>query len=312
VVGAGHQPGVTLFPTVRVRATVAVVGCVASRAGRQEHVTIVLRAVPVPDLRASDTAHGPVIFLHGLGLVEEVISVAVAVAEDSHHEFLRIDGATHGGGDVVIVVVTGAAKVAIPPAFGQILLDKAALIVGEIGRTHLIAVRVAIILPGVVIVAAVREARDIGSSHGVQDGISPHIGNEGVNVGGGGALVCARLPLEDAVEGVRGIGAEGKGSAHVPFLIAISALSVVVIGVNAILAPAARKGKAKDQLARKRCVLEKDRRAIKATNGGYKPLPKHEGCAMPLVLTRSHEPSRRGRRTYRDPRLRRWGPSTTS
>ena len=60
-------------------------------------------------------------------------------------------------------------------------------------------------------------------------------------------MVETELPLYDAVEGVRHVSSKGKGSAHVPFLVSITALTVVIIVVDAVLAPSVRTTKTKIQ-----------------------------------------------------------------
>ena len=229
VVAAGRQLGILLLPSVGVGTAIAVVGDIAGRAGRQEFVAGEGGGVGVPDFCTADAAHFPVVRAHVVGDVHELAAVAVSIPEGGHDELVAVHGAAHGHGDEVLVVVI--------VVFGEFALEVngvnsklSAVLQVEIVGIHLGAVGVAV--TGVVVVC-----HDVLLADGVEELVGPQVGDEGVDVGRSGAVIETVLPLHDAVEGVGHVGPEGEGSALVPFLVSVAALAVVVVGLNAVLAP---------------------------------------------------------------------------
>ena len=229
MVAAGRQLGILLLPSVGVGTAIAVVGRVAGRAGRQEFVAGETGGGGVPDLRAADAAHFPVVRAHMVGDVHELAAVAVSVPEGGHDELVAVHGAAHGHGDevlVVVIVVAGELTLEVLEVNSQL----SAVLQVEIVGIHLGAVGVAV--AGVVVVC-----HDVLLADGVEELVGAQVGDEGVDVGRSGAVVEFELSLHDAVEGVGHVGPEGEGSALVPFLVSVTALAVVVVGLNAVLAP---------------------------------------------------------------------------
>lgn len=178
VVGAaGRQAGIFFLPSVGVGAPIAVVGSITGRTSRQEFIAGVAGRVGVPNLFTSDTFHGPVVGAHVVSDVHELATVAVSVTEGGHDELVGVDGAAHGHGDkvlvVVIVVVAGqfTLKVKLP-----VFLKGSPVLRVEFVGIHLGAVGVAI--TGIVVIAKAVLA------NGVEKLIGTQVGDEGVDVRG--------------------------------------------------------------------------------------------------------------------------------
>lgn len=233
---AGRQAGIFLLPSVGVGASIAVVGCITGRTSRQEFIAGVAGGVGVPNLFASDTLHGPVVGAHVVSDVHELAAVAVSVSEGGHDELVGVDGTAHGHGDkvlvVVIVVVAGQFTLKVKLA---VFFKGSAVLRAELVGIHLGAVGVAI--TGIVVIAKAVLA------DGVEKLIGTQVGDEGIDVGRFGTVVETELSLHHTVEGVGHVGSEGEGSALVPFLVSITTLTVVVVVIDAVLAPSVRTTK---------------------------------------------------------------------
>jgi hypothetical protein len=233
VVGAaGCQAGILLLPSVGVRAPIAVVGRIAGRTSRQKFVAGETGGVGVPNLFTSDTLHRTIVGTHIVSNVHELATVAVSVTEGGHDELVGVNGAAHGHGDkVLVVIVVVAGQFTLKVKLTDFLKGPAVLQVEFVG-IHLGAVGIAI--TGIVVIA------NAVLADGVEKLIGTQVGDEGVDVGRFGTVVETELSLHDTVEGVGDVGSEGEGSAHVPFLVSITALTIVIIFVDAVLAPSVR------------------------------------------------------------------------
>lgn len=100
VVGATRrQLCILLLSSVGVRTAIPVVSRITGRTSRQQLIAGEVRGVGVPNLIASDTAHGPVVGAHVVSDVHKFGTVAVSITEGGHDELVVVDGAAHGHGD---------------------------------------------------------------------------------------------------------------------------------------------------------------------------------------------------------------------